>query len=91
MKKRAFKKISHALEAILAYALYGVFWALPLDTASWLGGKIGELIGKLLPATNVAITNLRLCKLQLSESEANKIIQLMWNNLGIWVSIVILN
>ncbi len=70
------------IQAIFAYTMYFIFWILPIDFASFLGGKIGELLGKLLTVTNIAIKNLQICGLKFNKSGEQLIIKKMWNNLG---------
>ena len=57
--KSTFKRGFCMIQAIFAYIMYFIFWILPIDFASFLGGKIGELLGKLLTVTNIAIKNLQ--------------------------------
>lgn len=76
------KNVRYALEALILYCFYGVFWLLPLDTASALGGWIGRTIGPRLAASRKARRHLSKALPELSGSEQDKIIVEMWDNLG---------
>ena len=76
------KKIRYALEAIALHLLYGVFWILPLDWASWLGGKLGELIGPFTKGHVVAANNLRTIFADKDEWQRTTILKNVWNHFG---------
>jgi len=66
-------------EAALLWLVYQGFRALPVDTASSVGGWIGRHLGPWLPASKRARRNLALA---LPSHDAEKIILGMWDNLG---------
>jgi KDO2-lipid IV(A) lauroyltransferase len=76
------KRIRHALEAALVYPLFQLFRLLPFPVASGIGGRIGRLIGPLLPPTGVARRNLAAAFPEKNAGEIERIIQGMWENLG---------
>lgn len=83
-KKTFFKKfISHPLEAFFAHVFYLLFKLLPPTFASWLGGKIGILIGKTQGKYNKLIdANLKIAFPKKSLAERKKIRKQVWENLG---------
>jgi len=76
-------RISHALQAALIIALFYFFRVLPLDAASWIGGRIGRLIGPLLKhQCTIARCNLALAFPEKSDAERERILRGMWEHLG---------
>jgi len=76
-------RFRYALETVAAYAAYGFFRILPLDTASNIGGWVGRKVGMLLAGpTRTARQNLTMAFPEKSEEEREKIILGMWDNLG---------
>lgn len=76
------RNVRHMLEYALVRALHGLFRLLPLDVASWLGGKIAQAIGPLLTKNRIADRNLQRAMPELSAEERVRITKGMWNNLG---------
>ena len=75
------KRFSYLAQAIPAYVLLVVFRLLPLGAASWLGGRIGRLVGLFHPGTRRAYLNLRMA-LPERAAEHKRIVAGMWDNLG---------
>lgn len=76
------KEMRYLLEALFAYTFFLLFYILPIDVASYVGGKIFEFLGKFLPASKIAMRNLDLCLPNLTQNKKRIIIKKMWNNLG---------
>lgn len=76
------KSARYALEALLAYPLYGLFYILGLDAASALGGFIGRHIGPRLAASRKAKRHLQDALPGKTDKEYDHIIRAMWDNLG---------
>lgn len=77
------KDFRQRLEALGARAVWALFAALPLDTASNLGGLLGRSIGPLLGGVNrVARHNLRAAFPEKTDAEITTIIRAMWDNIG---------
>lgn len=76
------KKILHILEYWIVCILYGLFYIMPIDIASWVGGKLGECAGLISKSSNTAMKNLTFCYPDKSEEWKKNIIRDMWNNLG---------
>lgn len=75
-------KLKYLLEALLCLAAWAVFRLLPLDAASWLGGRMGRIFGPLLRQHRTALTNLALVFPEKPESERRHIAMRMWDHLG---------
>jgi len=76
------KEIRQRLEALLAWGIWLLFRALPLDAASALGGWLGRTIGPRLGVTRIARRNLARAFPEKSEAERDAIVHAMWDNLG---------
>lgn len=76
------RRVGHPLEAVFVYGVHGLFRALPLDTASSLGGWIGRTVGPLLPGTKTARRNLERAFPDMPRAEVESILRGMWDNLG---------
>jgi len=76
------RRLRYALETGLVYVLYSFFHALPVETASSLGGKIARRFGPRLRSSAVARRNLVLAFPSLGAAEREKIVAGMWDNLG---------
>ena len=74
--------LRYPLEGLAAALAFAVFWSLPLDSASALGGWLGRAIGPRLRLTRRAEANLRRALPHLSEPELARIVRGMWDNLG---------
>jgi KDO2-lipid IV(A) lauroyltransferase len=70
------------LQALAARAGMSVFRFLPLDAASWLGGFLARKLGPLTGAHKTAATNLACAFPEKTESERQKILADMWDNIG---------
>lgn len=62
--------------------MYILFYILPLEISSNLGGYIAEKIGPHLKASQIARINLSKIRPELSSLEIENIIAKMWNNFG---------
>lgn len=80
--KKIFKHVRYVLEAIPVYILYALFWCLPIDHASYIGGWIAKKIGSVLAANKTARRNLDLVFPSMSEADKKEILNKMWDNLG---------
>lgn len=74
--------VRYPCEAVALVVFYGVFWVLPVNVASAIGGLLGRSIGPLLPATRRATRSLELVFPEKSASERAAIVRDMWDNLG---------
>lgn len=74
--------LRYALETAAAYIIYGVFWLLPLEKASDLGGWILSRLGPKIGVSKVALKNISLAFPDKNEEEKQKILFGMWDNLG---------
>ena len=87
-KKPFFKKyISHPFEAFISYLFYMIFKLLPIECASWFGGKIGVLLGKTQRRYNQLIdANLKIAFPRKSALEKKKIKHDVWEMMGKYIS-----
>jgi KDO2-lipid IV(A) lauroyltransferase len=76
------KDFFYRLQAYAARAAMALFRALPVDAASWLGGRIARTFGPLTRAQKTAVENLRRAMPEHTEPERRKIIEAMWDNIG---------
>jgi KDO2-lipid IV(A) lauroyltransferase len=67
---------------LLQFLLLGIFWVLPIDWASALGGWLARQIGTRLAVNRRALAHLRLALPDLPEAECKRIAAGMWDNLG---------
>ncbi|MBR1544480.1 MAG: hypothetical protein IJ638_00860 [Alphaproteobacteria bacterium] len=83
-KKTFFKKyISHPFESFVSHLFYLIFKLLPVEWASWLGGKIGVLIGKTQKRYNKLMdANLKIAFPRKSFEEKEKIKHDVWEMMG---------
>ena len=84
-KKKSFVKkyIFHPLESFAAHLFYLIFKILPAEWASWLGGKIGVLIGKTQKRYNQLIdANLKIAFPRKKLTEKKKIKHDVWEMMG---------
>ena len=70
------------IEAVIAWSVYQLFRAIPLDAASFLGGWLGRQIGYRLPLTRLARSNLSKAYPELDEDARERLLLQMWDNLG---------
>ncbi len=72
----------YLLETLLAAALYGLFRLLPLDAASWMGGRLARVFGPWLKPHRIASANLRRCFPEWDDARHQQVLSGMWENLG---------
>ena len=80
--RKALRSIRHAAEGLLQFLLLGIFWILPVDWASNLGGWLTRQIGTRLAVSRRAIKHLRIAFPDMPEEECKRIVAGMWDNLG---------
>jgi KDO2-lipid IV(A) lauroyltransferase len=73
---------SYRIEAWGAVLFFAAMRAVPLDTASRLGGALARWIGPRLGISNRAQRNLRAALPELSSDRIEAIVRGMWDNLG---------
>ncbi|OSQ39594.1 lauroyl acyltransferase [Thalassospira mesophila] len=73
---------SYPLQGLFAHMFYWLFAALPIDTASAIGARIGRWIGPKLSVTRRARRNLERAFPEKTPEELQIIIGDMWDNLG---------
>lgn len=81
-RRLTMRDVAHRIEAFGARLMFGFFSLLPLDTASWLGGWLGRLVGPRLGVTKRAAINLRRALPHLGAAAARRVMRDMWDNLG---------
>lgn len=87
MKKSRFqhpvvRRFNHLWQAACVYLFTGLFWILPVEVASGLGGWIGRTIGPHLGISRRARKNLDYVFPEKTNTEKKAIISEMWDNLG---------
>ena len=87
-KKTFFKKyVSHPFESFISHLFYLLFKLFPVNVASWIGGKIGVLIGKTQKKYNLLMdANLKIAFPRKSLAEKKKIKHDVWEMMGKYVS-----
>lgn len=70
------------LEAGIAWGLFGLLRAVPLDLASGLGGFLARSIGPLLPVNRIGDANLRLAFPDMPDAARRRVLRDAWDNLG---------
>ena len=80
--RKALRSIRHAAEGLAQALLMGLFWLLPVDWASDLGGWLARQIGTRLPVNGRVRKHLRIAFPDITEAESRRIIAGMWDNLG---------
>lgn len=76
------KQARYIIEAFILILFYGLCDILPVTAASHMGGWIGRTIGPRLAASRKARNNLRESLPGLHETDMDKYITRMWDNLG---------
>ena len=76
------RRLIHRVEALVAYAAFGVLRLLPFKAASALGGVVGRTLGPRLGITERARRNLGRAFPEKTAPEIERIIGGMWDNLG---------
>ncbi|MEQ8331957.1 lipid A biosynthesis lauroyl acyltransferase [Nisaea sp.] len=82
MTDHPLKTLRFRIEAALVGGLLVIVRLLPLTTSSWIGGKLLQIAGPLLPAHRTARSNLERAFPEKDSSEIAGILRDMWNNLG---------
>jgi Kdo2-lipid IVA lauroyltransferase/acyltransferase len=83
MPRSAFgKRIQYWIEGAGALLIFGMYRALPLPAASALGGFAARVVGPHVGVSNRARKHLRRAMPELSETEIERIVRGMWDNLG---------
>lgn len=72
----------HRMEFFFVKALYAGFGALPMETASAIGGWLGRTFGPLLKVTEVAERNMKRAFPEYTQSQIHGLLKKMWENLG---------
>ncbi len=75
-------RAGRAVEAAVLRGLWRVFAALPVDTASAIGGALGRAVGPRLPLSNRARASLRRVFPWWTPAERERVVRGMWDNLG---------
>ena len=76
------RNLGHRLEFVAFWLAVTMARALPLETASWLSGKLWRLIAPRLRRQKRALANLTLAFPNMSPAEHTRIAADMWENLG---------
>jgi len=76
------KKLKHIIEYAGLRILFAAFKALPLDTASFIGGFMARAIGPYLRAHRIAQNNLAMIFPDMSREKKTALLMAMWDNLG---------
>ena len=76
------KNIRYAIEAFFLALMAGIFWIMPLDAASAVGGFMGRAVGPRLASSRKALANIELAFPQKTPSERLLILADMYENLG---------
>jgi len=82
LRKHGRRHATTLVQAMPIYALYGVMRALPIGSASALGGWVGRTFGPRIGASRRADANLSLVMPELSAADRQRVIRGMWDNLG---------
>jgi KDO2-lipid IV(A) lauroyltransferase len=80
--RKALRRWLHPIEALPILAAYGLFWLLPLDWASALGGFLARRVGPLLPVQQIGRANLRHAFPDWAEERIQRTLAGVWENLG---------
>lgn len=80
--RKALRALRHGGEGLLPCLVIGVFWLLPVDGASNLGGWLARQIGTRLPISRRALKHLAIAFPDMPEAERRRIVAGMWDNLG---------
>jgi Kdo2-lipid IVA lauroyltransferase/acyltransferase len=81
-KRAATRYVVRPVETVLLYVLHAILSALPIDTASALGGAIARSIGPRLGLTRRARKNLGRAFPELDPAAIERLVREMWDNLG---------
>ncbi|MDX1974666.1 MAG: lipid A biosynthesis lauroyl acyltransferase [Rickettsiales bacterium] len=76
------RTIRYGIELLALRLFFLLLRLLPLDVASWLGGKVIGIIGPLSSAHRTAVRNLQRIMPDTAPDEKSRILSGMWDNLG---------
>lgn len=76
------KPILYIVELVIMGSFYALMRVLPLDAASWLGGRIALLVGPLTATHKLADKNLRLALPEMDAEARATTVREMWEHLG---------
>ena len=76
------QKIRYFFEFLIITFLFLIFKVLGIKISSYIGGKIGNIIGPLFRSKKLIKSNIANAMPNISENEVEKIIKKMWNNYG---------
>lgn len=76
------KRVRHRLEVVGLRLVGALFRALPMETASWIGGALWRFAAPLTKRHPRALDHLALARPDLDEAERRRIVRAMWDNLG---------
>src|SRR3546814_11432459 len=80
--RKALRALRHAVEGLLPCLVIGLFWLLPVDWASNLGGWLARQVGTRLPISRRALQHLAIAFPHLPAADRRRIVPGMWANLG---------
>ena len=80
--RKSLRRWLHPVEALPILAVYFLFWLLPLDLASRLGGFLARAVGPRLPVQRVGRANLRAAFPDWPEERITATLAGVWDNLG---------
>jgi len=76
------RNIKYFFQFLLIVPLFGIFKCIGLNLASFIGGKLFEIIGPLFRSEKIIHYNIKKAFPNLNSKEINKITKQMWNNYG---------
>ena len=76
------RNIKYFFQFLLIVPLFGIFKCIGLNLASFIGGKLFEIIGPLFRSEKIIHSNIKKAFPNLNSKEINKITKQMWNNYG---------
>jgi KDO2-lipid IV(A) lauroyltransferase len=80
--RKTLRRWLHPIEALPIFAAYGLFWLLPLDWASALGGFLARHVGPLLPVQQTGRANLQHAFPDWPQARIAQTLAGVWDNLG---------
>ena len=76
------RNIKYFFQFLLIVPLFVIFKLIGLNLASFIGGKLFEIIGPLFRSKKIIHSNIKKAFPNLNSKEINKITKQMWNNYG---------
>lgn len=76
------RNIKYFFQFLLIVPLFVIFKLIGLNLASFIGGKLFEIIGPLFRSEKIIHSNIKKAFPNLNSKEINKITKQMWNNYG---------